>query len=94
MSAVETPKEFAKSIAEMSDEELRDYLDALCKQNGFDYAKYIGEYKGCKIYQPSFVSEKTQYFGRPCFLHVSKNKVRRSKNYREAFRVIEHFYGR
>lgn len=78
--------------SEMTKEDLQEYLDAICQKNGFDYAQYLGEYKGEKIWKPSFSGNIDVYFGRPCFLHVSPSKVRRSKNYREASKVLNFFY--
>ena len=76
----------------MTKQELQAHLDALCKQNGFDYAKYLGTYNGDEIYQPSFSSSDDILFGRPVFLHVRGNKVRRSRNYKEASKVLHHFF--
>ena len=41
----------------MTKEELQAHLDALCRQNGFDYAKYLGTYNGDEIYKPEFNEE-------------------------------------
>lgn len=73
-------------------EELQKYLDELCKQNGFDYAKYLGTYKGDEIYQPSFDSDVDILFGYPVFIHVHNGKIRRSKNHKEAFTVGRYFF--
>ncbi len=77
----------------MTKEELQQYLDALCKQNGFDYAKYLGEYKGEVIYQPTFSPNEDLLYGRPVFLHVKGDRVRRSKNHKEASKVLNYFFG-
>lgn len=76
----------------MTKEELQAHLDALCRQNGFDYAKYLGTYNGDEIYQPEFNVDGDVFYGRPCFLHVRGNKVRRSRNYKEASKVLNYFY--
>ncbi len=72
-------------------EDLQNYIDSLCKQNGFDFAKYLGTYRGEEIYQPSFLEGDGVYFGYPVFLHVRNGKVRRSKNQKEAFTVGDFF---
>lgn len=76
----------------MTKEELKERLNEICKNNGFDYAKYLGEYKGEDVYQPSFYGGEDFLYGRPCFLHVKGEKIRRSKNHKEASKVIEHFF--
>ena len=81
-----------KKGAYMTKEELQAHLDALCKQNGFDYAKYLGVYNGEEIYQPRFSSNKDILFGRPVFLHVRGDKVRRSRDYKEASKILNYFY--
>ena len=76
----------------MTHEELIERLNTICKDNGFEYAKYLGEFKGEDIYQPSFENDADLLFGRPCFLHVKGERIRRSKNHREASKVINHFF--
>ena len=75
----------------MTKEELQAYLDAICKQNGFDYAKYLGKYNGDDIYEPAFYKKGT-LFGRPVFLHVRGDKIRRSVSHVEASKVLHFFY--
>ena len=77
----------------MTKEELQAHLDALCRQNGFDYAKYLGTYNGDEIYQPEFNEEGDALYGYPCLLHVRGDKVRRSRSHHEAFKVLHFFYG-
>ena len=77
----------------MTKEELQTHLDSLCKQNGFDYAKYLGSYNGDEVYQPKFNEDGDVYYGYPCLLHVRGNKVRRSRSHHEAFKVLRFFYG-
>lgn len=76
----------------MTKQELIEHLNAICRANGFDYAKYLGEYKGESIYQPEFDYDGDVYYGRPCFLHVKGDKIRRSKNHKEASQVINYFF--
>ncbi len=76
----------------MTKEELQAHLDALCRQNGFDYAKYLGTYNGDEIYQPKFNEDGDVYYGYPCLLHVQRDRVRISKSHHEAFKVLKHFY--
>ena len=73
-------------------EEQQAHLDALCRQNGFDYAKYLGTYNGDEIYKPEFNEEGDALYGYPCLLHVRGDKVRRSRSHHEAFKVLRHFY--
>ena len=75
-----------------SQEELLEELNTICQNNCFDYAKYLGEYKGEKIYQPSFDYDGDILFGRPCFLHVKGNRIRRSKNHKEVSEIIRYFF--
>ena len=63
----------------------------IVKRNGFDYAKYLGEYQGEKVYQPCVDSEEA-CFGKPRYLHVKGNIIRWSKNYKEASRTMHFFY--
>lgn len=72
-------------------EELMEHLNALCRQNGFDYALYLGEYKGESVYKPMFNNPDVLY-GRPCYLHVKNGRVRRSKNFAEVSEVMHHFF--
>ena len=77
----------------MTQEELQKILDALCQQNGFDYALYLGEYNGEQIYKPSFNEDGDILYGRPCYLHVKGSRIRRSKNYKEAATIMHYFFG-
>ena len=76
---------------------MREYMEVpqiitdIVKRNGFDYAKYLGEYKGEQVYQPCFDSEEA-VFGRPRYIHVKGNKMRWSKNYEEASKTLHYFY--
>ena len=85
-------KKILKKGDTMTKEDLQARLNEICKQNGFDYAKYLGKYKGEDIYQPRFSTDKDVLFGRPCFLHVKGDKIRRSRNYKEASNVLNFFY--
>ena len=84
-------KKIPKKGDAMTKEELQAHLDAICRNNGFDYAKYLGKYHGDDIYKPSFYEGNVLY-GRPVFLHVRGGKVRRSMNYKEASEVLNFFY--
>lgn len=77
----------------MTQEELQNILDALCQQNGFDYAKFLGEYNGERIYKPSFNEADGVIFGMPCYLHVKGSKIRRSKNHKEVSKIMHYFFG-
>lgn len=70
--------------------EVPEIITEIVKRNGFDYAKYLGVYKGYQIYQPCF--NKHTIYGRPRFNHVKGKKMRWSKNYREASKVLNYFY--
>ena len=71
--------------------EVPQVITDIVKRNGFDYAKYLGEYKGEQVYQPCFYSEDAVY-GRPRYIHVKGNKMRWSKNYEEASKTLHYFY--
>ena len=75
----------------MTKEELQTHIDAICKQNCFDYAKYLGKFNGDDIYEPTFYEEGT-LFGRPVFIHVRGNRIRRSVSHAEASKVLHYFY--
>ena len=83
----------------MKEEDVLETLNIISKNNGFDYVKYIGEYKGEDIYKPSFYDDDVLY-GRPCFLHVKRgrirriSRIRRSKNHSEVSKIIKHFWPR
>lgn len=73
--------------------ELQEKLDELCRKGGFDYAKYLGEYKGESIYKPSFNIEGGVIYGRPRYLHVKKNgKIRPSRSHSEVSKVMHYFF--
>lgn len=71
--------------------EVPQEITDIVRCNGFDYAKYLGEYKGWQIYQPCFESEEA-YYGRPCFLHVKGNRKHWSKSHDEASKTLHYFY--
>ena len=71
--------------------EVPQVITDIVKRNGFDYAKYLGEYNGELVYQPCFDSEEA-VFGRPRYIHVKGDKMRWSKNYAEASRTLHYFY--
>ena len=71
--------------------EVPQVITDIVKRNGFDYAKYLGEYNGELVYQPCFDSEEA-VFGRPRYIHVKGDKMRWSKNYVEASRTMHYFY--
>ena len=71
--------------------EVPQVITDIVKRNGFDYAKYLGEYNGELVYQPCFDSEEA-VFGRPRYIHVKGDKMRWSKNYAEASRTMHYFY--
>lgn len=66
-------------------------ITEIVKRNGFDYAKYLGEYKGEQVFQPCFDSD-VAYFGRPRYLYMKGEKVRWSKSYNEASKTMHFFY--
>jgi hypothetical protein len=66
-------------------------ITEIVKRNGFDYAKYLGEYKGEQVFQPCFDSGEA-YFGRPRYLYMKGEKVRWSKSYNEASKTMHFFY--
>lgn len=66
-------------------------ITEIVKRNGFDYAKYLGEYKGEQVFQPCFDSDEA-YFGRPRYLYMKGEKVRWSKSYNEASKTMHFFY--
>lgn len=75
----------------MTHEELIERLNTICKNNGFDYAKYLGNYKGEEIYKPSFY-EGDMLFGRPCYLHVKGDRIRCSRSHREVSKIMNYFF--
>jgi hypothetical protein len=66
-------------------------ITEIVKRNGFDYAKYLGEYRGERVFQPCFDSDEA-YFGRPRYLYMKGDKVRWSKSYDEASKTMHFFY--
>lgn len=75
----------------MASKETLERIDAMCKNNGFDYAKYLGIFKGEEIFEPSFNFDGAVY-GTPRYLHVKDNKIRLSKNFKEVAKVMDFFY--
>ena len=71
--------------------EVPQIITDIVKRNGFDYAEYLGEYKGEQVFQPRFNSEEA-FFGRPRYLHMRADRIRWSKNYREASKTMHFFY--
>lgn len=69
--------------------EVPQFITDVCVANGFDYAEYLGEYKGEQVFAPMFHNPET-CFGRPRFLHVKNGKYRWSRSHEEASKVI-HF---
>ena len=78
----------------MTKEELQATLDAICKQNGFDRAMYLGNYKGEDIYKPVFdlAEGEEAFYGRPCYLHVKGENIRRSKDFKEVLKIMHYFF--
>ena len=76
----------------MTHEELIERLNTICKNNGFDYAKNLGNYKGEDIYKPEFNDGGDVLFGRPCYLHVKGDRNRRSRNHKEVSKVMNYFF--
>jgi len=66
-------------------------ITEIVKRNGFDYAKYLGEYRGERVFLPCFDSDEA-YFGRPRYLYMKGDKVRWSKSYDEASKTMHFFY--
>lgn len=71
--------------------EVPQIITDIVKRNGFDYAKYLGEYKGEHIIQPCFDMENA-FYGRPRYLHVKGDNIRWSKSYDEASDTMHYFY--
>lgn len=86
----QTAKNYYRVMEE--DQEILARLNEICRNNGFDYARYLGEYKGEKIYKPSFDLGDDVLFGRPCYLHVKGKKIRRSKNWSEVSKIMHYFF--
>ena len=70
--------------------DIPQYITDICKNSGFDYAEYLGEYKGEQFFSPMFYNPNT-VFGRPRFIHVKNEKWRWSKNHDEALKVMDYF---
>lgn len=70
--------------------EVPEIITEIVKRNGFDYAKYLGVFKGYQIYQPCF--REPAIFGRPRFIHVKGKKMRWSKSHSEASKVLNFFF--
>ena len=70
--------------------EIPTYITEVSQQMGYDYAIYLGEYKGEDVYSPMFNDPNT-IGGRTCFIHVKGNSWRWSKNHDEAIKVMDYF---
>lgn len=70
--------------------EIPKIITEICLDEGFDYARYLGVYKGWQVYAPMIDSPFAAY-GRPRFLHKKGDEIRWSKNHNEALEVLNKF---
>lgn len=85
-------KKNKEKTEEQTKKEIPQFVTDLCVNNGFDYAEYLGVYKGWDIYMPCFYNPYT-LFGRPCLIHVKGEKWRQSKSHSEVLKIIKFFRG-
>lgn len=83
-------KKNKEKTEEQTKKEIPQFVTDLCVNNGFDYAEYLGVYKGWDIYSPMFYNPNT-CAGRTCFIHVKGDKWRQSKSHKEVSNIIEFF---
>lgn len=60
------------------------------KENGYDNAKYLGEWDTFTVYEPIFDDDKDHYIGYPLSILVKDNKIRFTTE-KECFDVLEAF---
>ena len=69
-----------------SPKEIKDFA----KSNGYDNAKYLGEWQGYKVYEPTFNDDKTHYVGYPLSILQKDDKIRFTTE-QECFAVLDFF---
>ncbi len=75
----------------MVDNDIKIKIDAITINSGFDYAKYLGIYKGYDVFQPKMYDDNL-LIGRPVFFLVKNNKIKVTKSFEEAAKVLDYFF--
>lgn len=64
----------------------------LAKSSIYDDAKYLGEWKGYAVYEPTFSDDEPRYIGFPQFILVKGDSIRWSKDDKESTAIMEKYY--
>ncbi len=65
-------------------------IQKFAKENGYDEAKYIGEWKGYKVFNPIIKSDKPLCIGYPLKILQKGQKLRLS-TIGESFELLDYF---
>lgn len=64
----------------------------LAKSSIYDDAKYLGEWKGYAVYEPTFSDDEPRFIGFPQFILVKGDSIRWSKDDKESTAIMEKYY--